>query len=124
MEEESMFGPIFSGCVLGFCALLMIGIGISNIKSRKPCGFYTGEKGPDEDKVRDKNMWNKKHGWMWIIYGIFIMLTWVCGLLCGDSALILLPYMVGILGPIPFMIAYHNKLVRDYVIKEEDSKEK
>ena len=121
MEEEGMFGPVFSGVVMGVCALLMIGIGISNIKSKKPCGFYTGEKGPDESELRDKDMWNKKHGWMWIIYGIIIMLTWVIGLLCKDSAWIILPYTVGLLAPIPLMIAYHNKLIRDYVIKKGDN---
>lgn len=116
MEEESLFGPVFSGVCLGVCALLMIGIGISNIRSKKPCGFYAGEKGPDEDKVRDKDMWNKKHGYMWIIYGILIVLTWVCGMLTGDSPLIVLVYTVGIIGPIPLMVLYHKKLIKDYVI--------
>lgn len=119
MGEESTFGPILSGCIMGFCALVMIGIGISNIKSKKPCGFYTGEKGPDESKLKDKDKWNRKHGLMWITYGIIIMLMWGCGLLCGDSAWILLPYIGGLLIPIPLMIAYHNKLIRDYVISDK-----
>lgn len=110
-------GPIFTGICFGICALVMIGIGISNIKSRQPVGFYSGEKGPDEDKLKDKVMWNKKHGYMWTTYGVIIVLTWVCGLLVGDGPIILLPFTVGLLGPIPFMIWYHNKLTKEYVIK-------
>lgn len=31
------------------------------LKSKKPVGFYSGEKTPSEDEISDMYMWNKKH---------------------------------------------------------------
>ena len=36
-----MAGMIISGVTFGLAALIMIGIGISQLKSRNPVGFYT-----------------------------------------------------------------------------------
>lgn len=113
-----MGNAIISGVILGFCALLMIGIGVSQKKSKKPVGFYSGEEAPDEEKISDVAAWNKKHGMMWILYGVGIGLSWVCGLLLGDSILLLVPMAIFILLPIPLMIRRHKSLVRQYY-KEE-----
>lgn len=114
--EENLFGPVFTGVIFIGCALLMIGIGISNIKSKKPCGFYSGEKGPGEDELTDKDAWNRKHGIMWILYGAAIIVTWAAGIFV-EGPLILLPYLGGFLLPIPIMIGYHQHLVKTYVKK-------
>lgn len=108
---------VFSGIILGLCALLMFGIGIFQIKSRKPVGFYSGETAPDEKELSDVNAWNKKHGIMWILYGVCIILAWVCGLVIGDGPLLLIPFLIGLLLPIPFMVLYHHKLIKKYYIK-------
>lgn len=107
---------IISGVTLGLCALLMFGIGIFQIKSKKPVGFYSGEKAPDEKELSDVKAWNKKHGMMWILYGVCIVLTWVCGLVIGDSSLLIIPFLIGLLLPIPFMVLYHHKLIKKYYI--------
>lgn len=112
-----MGATFISGAVLGFCALLMFGIGISQIKSKKPVGFYSGVNPPDEKEISDVNTWNKKHGAMWILYGMCIVLAWVCGLIIGNSLLLLIPYLICLLLPIPFMALYHHKLVKKYYIK-------
>ena len=57
-----MAGIIISGVVFGFVALIMFGIGISQLKSKDPVGFYTGEKPPEKERLSDVNAWNKKHG--------------------------------------------------------------
>ncbi len=36
-----MAGTIISAVVFGFVALIMLGIGISQLKSKDPVGFYT-----------------------------------------------------------------------------------
>lgn len=50
-------------------ALLMISIGVSQLKSQEPVGFYSGEKPPNKDELTDVISWNKKHGTMWVLYG-------------------------------------------------------
>ena len=105
---------IITGVIFGLCALMMLGIGISQLKSKKPVGFYSGEKSPSEDEISDVQMWNKKHGTMWIIYGITIILAWICGSIIGDSVFILIPYLTGLLLPVFIMIWYHHKLIKMY----------
>ena len=47
--------------VMGICAIFMFGIGLVQIKSRKPVAFYSGEMPPLEEKVKDiklnDNIW-------------------------------------------------------------------
>ncbi|MBP9989592.1 MAG: hypothetical protein KBT46_08875 [Ruminococcus sp.] len=112
-----MGATVFSGIILGLCALLMFGIGIFQVKSKKPVGFYSGVKAPDKKELSDVNAWNKKHGAMWIIYGLCIVLAWVCELFIGDGLLLLIPYLICLLLPIPFMALYHHKLIKKYYIK-------
>ena len=35
-----MTGAVFSGIIFGICSLVMFGIGISQLKSKEPVGFY------------------------------------------------------------------------------------
>ena len=107
----------FSGIIFGFCALLMFGIGVSQIKSKKPVGFYSGVEAPDEKELSDVKAWNRKHGAMWILYGICIAFAWVCGLVIGNSLLRLILFLICLLLPIPFMVLYHHKLIKKYYIK-------
>ena len=113
-----MAGAIISGIALGYCALIMIGIGVAQFRSRKPVGFYTGEKAPEEKDLSDVSAWNKKHGMMWIVYGGIIVLVYVAGLLIGESPLLWVPIVVGLLGPIPVMIWIHHRLVRKYKVTQ------
>ncbi len=109
-----MFDAILSGVILGACAAIMFGIGLYQLKSKQPVGFYTGETPPDEKELTDVGAWNRKHGMMWILYGVCIAVAWVAGLLIGDSLLILIPFFGCLLLPIPLMILYHYHLVRKY----------
>lgn len=58
-----------------FVSIIMIIIGVSQIKSKEPVGFYTGEKLPKKEQLLDMEVWNKKHGYMWIVYG-FAIIGW------------------------------------------------
>lgn len=44
-----MVQTIISGVIFGLCALMMLGIGISQLKSKKPVAFYSGEKAPSRE---------------------------------------------------------------------------
>lgn len=112
-----MTEAVISGVILGLCALLMFGIGISQIKSKKPVSFYSGEEAPAEDKLSDVKAWNKKHGIMWILYGICIVFAWVCDLFISDNLSMVLPFLACLLLPIPLMVFYHHKLIKKYYIK-------
>lgn len=97
-------------------ALVMIGIGISQYRSEKPVGFYSGEKPPKVSELSDVEMWNKRHGKMWILYGIIILISYVLGIpfVKQDSIWCVVPMCGGIIVPIPMMIWYHNKLIQIY----------
>ena len=111
-------GNIMIYCiVMGICAMFMFGIGLVQIKSKKPVAFYSGEKPPIEENVKDVEKWNKKHGIMWILYGIAIVLGIVGGVIVGDSPLLVVIYCGSLLLPIVIMVLYHKKLVKDYIIK-------
>ena len=112
-----MRSTIVSGVILSLCAVLMFGIGVFQIKSKKPVGFYSGLKAPDEKELSDVNTWNKKHGAMWILYSICIVLAWVCELVICDNLLQLISFLICLFLPIPFMILYHHKLIKKYYIK-------
>ncbi|WKY42800.1 hypothetical protein Q5O14_08915 [Eubacteriaceae bacterium ES2] len=100
--------------IYGITAIIMIAIGITQLRSKKPVGFYSGEQAPSEDEIRDVQSWNKKHGMMWLIYGIIIIVSWFIGSLIGDSIFSLIPFCGGLVIPVIFMIWYHQKLVQLY----------
>lgn len=103
---------ILSGFIFGICAIFMLLLGISQVRSKKPVGFYTGEKPPKAEELSDVGAWNKHHGGMWIAYGITIILSWVCNLVIGDSLWALVPFALGVLVPLPIMIGYHHYLIK------------
>ena len=109
-----MFQIIFTGITFGIVALIMFGIGITQIRSKDPVGFYSGIKPPAREELTDVDAWNKKHGTMYIAYGICIVVSWVCGLIIGDSIFAVIPYTVGLLVPVIIMVIYHHRLVKKY----------
>ena len=70
-----------------FVAFFMIGIGVSQLKSKTPAAFYSGEKPFEENELSDVAMWNKKHGMMWIVYGAIIILSGIAGAVIGMESL-------------------------------------
>ena len=114
-----MFQIIFTGITFGIVALIMFGIGITQIRSKDPVGFYSGIKPPTREELTDVDAWNKKHGTMYIAYGICIVSSWICGLVIGDSIYSVIPYTVGLLVPIIIMVIYHHRLVKKYKTKGE-----
>ena len=53
MEVEMNEGMIISGAIFGLCALVMFGIGISQLKSKEPVGFYSGIEPPAREQLSD-----------------------------------------------------------------------
>lgn len=113
-----MAETIISGVIVCIVAMIMLGIGVSQLKSKEPVGFYTGENPPKVDQLSDVNSWNKKHGVMWIIYGISIIGSWICSaFIGGDSIYSVIPLCIGIIIPILIMVFLHHKWVKRYFIQ-------
>lgn len=105
-----------------FVALIMIGLGVSQLKSKTPVGFYTGEKPPEPGQLSNVAAWNKKHGTMWITYGIVIILFYAVPLfgVGMDSVWFSVLYGTGYILPIPVMMWYHSRLVKTYKLPEKN----
>lgn len=95
-------------------ALIMLGIGIAQLKCETPVGFYSGEKPPAEDELTDVQAWNRKHGMMWVVYGMIILVSGVAGAAIADSVWCAVVVCSGIILPVGFMIWYHGRLLRRY----------
>ena len=115
-KVDIMVEIIFALVIYLLVAAIMLGIGISQYRSKSPVGFYSGEKPPLESELSDVTMWNKKHGKMWIWYGIIIIISYLIGIpfLMIDTVWCILPLCGGIIVPIPMMIWYHHKLIQQY----------
>ena len=115
-KVDRMVEIIFALVIYLLVAAIMLGIGIFQYRSKSPVGFYSGEKPPMESELTDVDAWNKKHGKMWIWYGVIIIVSYLLGVpfLMADSVWSVLPMCVGIMIPIPLMIRYHHKLIREY----------
>ena len=65
-----MAETIFSAVVLLLCASPLIILGIVQYRSKEPVGFWAGKEPPRKEEVTDVRAYNRKHGLMWILYGL------------------------------------------------------
>ncbi len=109
-----MFGKIFTLVTMALVAFLMIGIGVSQTGSKDPVGFYSGVEPPKREELTSVPLWNKKHGIMWVVYGVAILLSSAfCVLLAWDTPWLAVPFIVTV-GALPFMVWYHHHLEKTY----------
>ena len=105
---------IICALIYTLVAAIMVGIGVWNLKSKTPVTFYSGEKPMDPRELTDVEGWNRDHGRMWLTYGCLIALSAVIGFLLGDSLWCLIPYMGGVVVPLPLRVLYHHRLLKRY----------
>lgn len=105
--------------ILLVSAAPIIVIGIVQYRSKEPVGFWSGKKPPQKEQITDVKAYNRKHGLMWILLGVGLILSFVCGLPFGG---LIAGYLciIEVIGGIFAMIAYHEKLDRMYNKKEGD----
>ena len=108
---------MYSATVCGV-GMIMLGIGIWQLCSKEPVGFYTGKKPPGPSQLTDVRMWNKKHGMMWMMYGGAIILTGLLALFLRESIVPGIATMGVIILGIPVLIFYHTHLRNTY-LKED-----
>ncbi len=109
-----MVENIIAFVILLFVSIIMIIIGVSQIKSKEPVGFYTCEKLPKKEQLLDMEVWNKKHGYMWIVYGFAIIGSFtICSFVKPETIASIILFCV-IIGAIPIMMLYHCHLKKKY----------
>ena len=109
-----MAGYIISLIIYGLISLLLIGIGVSEIKSQEPVGFYTHEKPPRKQDITDVPAWNKKHGTMWISYGVAMIGVHIVGLFIRNITVAYTLLICATFVPLPLMMWYHARLKKRY----------
>lgn len=114
---DFMIEGIIESFIFVMAASIMMGIGIAQIRSRRPVGFYSGERPPRPNQLKSVSGWNFRHGMMWILYGVCIILSRLVALFFRESVIALIPYAFGIVLPLIAMNIYHLILVKKYVIR-------
>jgi len=111
MNAENIMGSVIISIVAG----IMIVIGIFQFcKKDNPVGFYNVIDPPKNEEISDIIQWNKKHGMIWIIYGLCIELGFWLGYFMPNEMLEMTFMMGGIVIPLPIMVIRHRMLKKKY----------
>lgn len=101
--------------IISFVALIMVTIGLCQIfKKDEPVGFYNLIAPPQKEEISNIILWNRKHGMIWIIYGICIEAGFFLGYIMPTEVLEMIFMMGGVVIPLPFMVMRHHRLEKDY----------
>ena len=104
--------------IVSYCALIMIVVGVVQWRKKTPAGFWAGVNPPDAAKITDVTAYNKKHGKMWIVYGLGMPLSYLVMVPFGNEVASILVNCTEICGGIIGMILYHNYLDNRYLKKD------
>ncbi|MBQ9766208.1 MAG: hypothetical protein IJW18_08430 [Lachnospiraceae bacterium] len=107
---------IIAFVILALVAAVMITIGVCQIRKKEPVGFYSGEKPPKKEQISDVKAWNHKHGIMWLAYGIVMIASYIVAAFIKSEVVAGIILLVVIVGALPIMIVYHERLKRKYYI--------
>lgn len=112
-----MAGRIITIVIIAISAAPLIILGIVQFRSKEPVGFWSGKEPPKREQVTDVKAYNRKHGIMWIVYGLGFFPGFVPMIIWDEKlALIAVAWiLIECIGGIFAMIAYHNKLNRRYL---------
>lgn len=103
--------------IISLVASIMIIIGLCQVRNKeKPVGFYNVIDSPKKEEISDILQWNKKHGMIWIVYGICIETGFWIGYVMPIEVLEMFFMIGGIVLPLPFMCLRHHKLEKEYRI--------
>lgn len=95
-------------------SMIFIIIGILQIRSKEPIGFYTGEKPPKKEQLWDMGVWNKKHGCMWIVYGLSIIASFIICSFVKTEIIATIIMLCVVFGALAIMMLYHRHLKKKY----------
>lgn len=108
--------------IISIVACIMMLIGVSQInKKNEPVGFYNVIDPPKKEEISNITQWNKKHGAIWIVYGLCIELGFWLGYIMPNEVLEMIFMTCGVVVPLPFMVIRHHKLEKEYKINNNKS---
>lgn len=112
-----MAGKIITIVIIAISAASLIILGIIQYRSKEPVGFWSGKEPPKREQITDVKAYNRKHGIMWIVYGLGYFPWFVPDIIRDEefTLLALVLFMIECIGGLFVMIAYHNKLNRKYL---------
>lgn len=113
MSAETVAGMI----TVVICSVPYLIMGYVQKNSAEPVGFWTGKNPPPKELVTDVTAYNRKHGRMWLCYGLGMIASFFGGMFFGDELAAFLFFGGEALGGIVLMILYHNHLEKKYVKK-------
>lgn len=111
MNAEMIMGLV----IITIVASVMVIIGVTQYcKKDVPVGFYNLIAPPKKEEISDIIKWNKKHGMIWIIYGMCIEVGFLLGYVVPNEVLEMVFMMGGVVIPLPFMIIAHRNIEKRY----------
>lgn len=105
---------IIASAIVFFVSAIIFILGVSQIKSDEPVGFYTFEEAPKKDEITDIKEWNRKHGYMLMVYSIATVISFLICLAFNYHTAAFIAFFCVILGFIPLMMLYHRYLKKKY----------
>ena len=100
--------------IITSAAVLMFGIGIYQWRSEKPARLSTGEPTIDPNDLTDVKAWNRKHGMMWILYGLCLLAGLFISLQIKDSLYAGILMMAFCFFPLLAFRVCYDRLMRQY----------
>lgn len=110
---------IFSTIMIFICIAPIFILGIVQCRSKTPVVFWAGKEPPRPEQITDVKKYNRKHGMMWILYGLGFIICFFTGITFGGKVAAIATIAEGS-GGMCIMIAYHNKLNRMYIKDGDD----
>lgn len=108
-------GMIMGLIIISIVAIIMMAIGFFQFRKKEaPVGFYNVIDPPRKEDITDVIQWNRKHGAIWIIYGICIEAGFWLGFVMPTEILEMIFMMGGVVIPLPFMVFRHRSLEKKY----------
>ncbi len=105
--------------IVSIVAFIMVLIGVIQFRKKDiPVGFYNIIDPPKKDEITDIIMWNRKHGVIWIVYGVCIEIAFLLGTIMPTEVLEMIFMMGGVVIPLPFMVLRHRTLEKQYYIQK------
>ena len=103
-------------------SLIFVIIGIVQVHAKEPVSINTGEKPPKAEELISVEVWNRKHGRNFIIYGCLLFITMVLfgisQVLIENSMLSLIIFALAIIGEIAWLEFDHIYLKKKLIIKD------
>lgn len=107
---------IIVGAAIGIILLVLLcGIGIYQVISKKPAIFFAGERRYREDELKSVRLWNVEHGLMWIVYGMVVSGGIFLSIVYENSNMADYIIPATTVVPIPVMVLNHYRLIKKYV---------